>query len=244
MERRQFLKGAAIGAVGGAAVTAGGLAWNGRHGQTVYASMGEDLIVAVLFDDVLKIANPTYLDIGAADPVGASNTYLFYTRGSRGVLVEPNPTYVARLRSVRPGDTVVAAGIGIGDAREADYYVFKNNPWVNTFSAESAEFRQKNGDELERMMKMPLVPINAVIAEHLKVAPDYLSIDAEGMDLDIVQSLDLTKYRPAVICTETKNAAVTHDSTPIAQYLTTRGYIITAGTVTNTIFLDQARLTA
>lgn len=244
MERRQFLEGTALGALGSAAVTGGALAWAGRHGQTVYASMGEDLIVGVIFHDVLKVATPTYLDIGAADPVGASNTYLLYTRGTRGVLVEPSPAYVARLRRVRPRDTVVAAGIGVGDAREADYYIFKDNPWVNTFSSESAEFRQKNGDELERIEKMPLVPINTVIAEHLRAAPDYLSIDAEGMDLDIVRSLDLAKYRPAVICTETKHASVTHESTPIAQYLMTQGYIITAGTVTNTIFIDPSRVPA
>ena len=52
----------------------------------------------------LKIARPTYLDIGAADPTALSNTYLFYTRGCHGVLVEPNPARLGALRSVRPRD--------------------------------------------------------------------------------------------------------------------------------------------
>lgn len=244
VERRQFLKGAAAGALGGAALTGGGLAWAGRHDRTSYAAMGEDLVTGVLLRDVLKIATPTYLDIGAADPVAVNNTYMLYRQGSHGVLVEPNPTYVDRLRKVRPRDVVVAAGIGIGEAREADYYVFTGNPWINTFSPETAEFRQKNGDELERVVKMPLVPVMAVIDEHFTAAPDLLSIDAEGLDLDIVRSIDLAKYRPAVICAETKGASATHESTPLAQYLIRHGYFVTAGSLTNTILIDRTRLQA
>lgn len=248
MERRQFVVGTAVGAVGGAAATWGALSrWpevtaHLGGGRTSYAAMGEDLILGALLKDVLKIASPTYLDIGAADPVAASNTYLLYTQGSRGVLVEPNPTYVARLREVRPGDTVVGVGVGFGDAREADYYIIKNNPMLNTFSPETAEFRTQRGSEVERIVKMPLVPVMTVIDEYLKATPDLLSIDAEGLDLDIVRSLDLTTYRPPVICAETKGPSATHESTPIAQYLVTQGYIVTAGTVYNTILIDRARL--
>jgi FkbM family methyltransferase len=258
VERRQFLSGTAVGALGGAALTIGGMVSAGCRrdtaggagassgvaggGKTSYAAMGEDLIVGALLRDVLKIEKPTYLDIGAADPVAVNNTYLLYTQGSRGVLVEPNPTYVERLRAVRPGDVVVGAGIGGGEAREADYYVIKDKPMLNTFSFETAELRRRNGDQVERVMKMPLVPVMAVIAEHLTAAPDLLSIDAEGMDLEITQSLDLTKYRPPVICAETKGPTATHESTPLAQYLVTKGYIVTAGTIYNTILVDRSRL--
>lgn len=251
MERRRFLLGTAVGAVGGAAAAFGGRLWLDKErgiptpftpGVTSYAAMGEDLILGALLKDVFKIENPTYLDIGAADPVAASNTFLLYSQGSRGVLVEPNPTYVERLRAVRPGDTVVGVGIGFGEAREADYYVIKNNPMLNTFSPETVEFRKKSGSVVERVVKMPLVPIMSVIDEHLKATPDLLSIDAEGLDLDIVRSLDLEKYRPPVICTETKGPSATHEATPIAQYLSTKGYIVTAGTVYNTIMIDLSRL--
>jgi len=237
--------GTAVGAVGGAAATAGLLPRATTlvsPGQRSYAAMGEDLILGALLKNVLKISSPTYLDIGAADPVAASNTYLLYTEGSRGVLVEPNPTYVEKLRKVRPGDTVLGVGIGAGDAREADYYVIKDQPMLNTFSAEVLEMRQKNGSVLDRVVKMPLVPVMTVIAEHLKATPDLLSIDAEGFDLQIVQSLDFNQYRPPVICAETKGPSVTHESTPLAQYLVGLGYIVTAGTIYNTILVDRARL--
>ncbi len=58
--------------------------------QVTYSQFGEDLIVRYLFDS-LGIARPTYLDIGANHPKFSGNTFGFYKRGSRGVLVEPNP---------------------------------------------------------------------------------------------------------------------------------------------------------
>ena len=68
----------------------------------------------------------TYLDIGANHPVRLNNTYLFYLRGYKGVLVEPNVSLCERLRAVRPRDTTLAAGIGVTAAREADYFIMTN----------------------------------------------------------------------------------------------------------------------
>jgi len=251
MDRRRFLTGAAAGAAGGAALTAGGfVAFRpGRdgpsspaEGRVSFSAMGEDLILDALLRDTLQITAPTYLDIGAADPVAVNNTYLLYTQGSHGVLVEPNPTYVERLRTARPRDAVVGAGVGTGEATEADYYVIEDQPMLNTFSPGMAEFRVERGASVERVVKMPLVSIMDVIDEHLGETPDLVSIDAEGLDLAIVQTLDLTKYRPPVICAETKGPAYTHESTPLATYLAAQGYLVTAGTLYNTILVDRARV--
>ena len=92
-----------------------------------WSEQGEDLIIESLRRS-LGIANPTYLDIGAAEPILNSNTYLFYRKGCRGVLIEPNPTLCKALVSVRPGDRTVNAGIGFDDRTEADYYMVSGAP--------------------------------------------------------------------------------------------------------------------
>src|SRR5436189_6164104 len=82
------------------------------YAKTSYAQQNEDLIVADLLK-WLDIKEIHYLDIGAAEPVQDSNTYLFYKQGHRGVLVEPNPAYGPKYREVRPGDKWLEVGVGI-----------------------------------------------------------------------------------------------------------------------------------
>ena len=70
------------------------------HLRRSYSQSGEDIIISDLFHR-LQIVNPSYLDIGANDPIALSNTYRLYTRGSRGVCVEPNPVMYNRLQQKR-----------------------------------------------------------------------------------------------------------------------------------------------
>ena len=214
-------------------------------GRESFAQQGEDLILYNLLHDVLKIESPTYLDIGAGDPVQASNTYAFYRAGFRGVLVEPNPTLVARLRTVRPNDVVVPMGVGVTDATAADYYVIRDQWPLNTFSLATVKKlrRESPVDPVEQVIKMPLISINRLIAEHFDRAPDLLSTDIEGLDLAVLQTLDSKRFRPATICAETKDEpGGSHEDTPIAKLLRSLGYIPCAGSLYNTIFVDRSRL--
>src|SRR5687768_6889448 len=93
------------------------------HSQIAYAQSGEDLILAHLFYK-LNISRPNYVDIGANHPAFISNTYFFYLRGSRGVCVEPNPVLFEKIKRIRPNDTVIHAGIGLAEQKEADFYLF------------------------------------------------------------------------------------------------------------------------
>lgn len=262
MNRRQFLGGTATGvalAVGG---RAGWSALNPpappppppppppcppaipEHGRLSFSQQGEDIVLYHAAKELLKLDRPTYMDVGAAYPVKGNNTYLLYSTGARGVLVEPNPALTEQLRAVRPGDIVVQAGIGVTAQAEADYYEIKGNPMLNTFSPDHVAELQKDQAEsvVERVVKMPLLNINAVIAEHLGTAPDILSTDVEGLDLAILRSLDLSRFRPGVICAETLQTLRTGRMAPISAYLTARGYIPRGGSLYNTIYLDRRRI--
>ena len=137
-----------------------------------FAQSGEDLIANFIFH-YLQIPKITYMDVGAHDPVKINNTYFFYRRGSRGVLVEPNVEMCKLLRAVRPADTTLEAGIGVTAEREADYYVMTESAW-NTFSKEEAEHMTRatgGGIKIERVIKMPLLEINDVMKKHFGGAP-------------------------------------------------------------------------
>jgi len=208
-------------------------------GMLSFAQSGEDLIANFVFD-YLKIPRITYLDVGAHDPVSINNTYFFYRRGFRGVLVEPNVEMCKTLRAVRPADTTLEAGIGITAVREADYYLMTNSAW-NTFSKEEAEHMARatrGAVRIERVIKMPLLEINEVMTKHFGGAPTFLSIDAEGLHLAILKTIDFTRFRPAVICVETLVAGTKQHIPEIPAFMATKKYVVRGATFVNTLFVD------
>lgn len=217
-----------------------------EHARVSFSQQGEDLLLYHLAHELLKVEAPTYLDVGAAFPVQGNNTYLLYFSGAHGVLVEPNPALAAQLRTTRPRDIVVEAGIGVTAQTEADYYEIIGNPMLNTFSPEQVATleKERGAPVVERVVKKPLININDVIAEHLGRAPDILSTDVEGLDLDILASLDLARYRPGIICAETTLHEPTGATTPVVRLLTGRGYRLTCATMYNALFVDTRRLSA
>jgi len=211
--------------------------------STSYAQQGEDLILANIFT-WLQIPHPSYIDIGAHEPIFGNNTYLFYRRGCRGVLVEPNPALTPKLRRTRPGDQVLEIGIGAkGDDEEVDYYVIEGDGSNNTFSADVAKSLQaaKGPKAVKEVIKRKLVNINKVLTESFpKGGPDLFSTDTEGYDLTILQSLDFDRFRPAAFCVETLSGV---DPEPhILALMNDKEYDVRGATFVNTIFVDRRRL--
>jgi FkbM family methyltransferase len=258
MDRRGFLRALRngvsssfiLGSLGGIAIGAAGVYAYDRRDNThfSYAQQGEDLII----EDVLReihIEGPiTYLDIGAYDPIYHSNTYLFYKAGGHGVLVEPNPSKVRRLEWVRPRDRTLNVGVGTTPERStSDYYVIggPSKGALNTFSKEEAEMlhRHSAGEHfIEKVVKLPLDNINTIIQQELGAAPTLLSIDTEGMDLDILKTLDFDRFRPDVICVETSKLPTNAIDLEILRFLESKHYSARGATFINTIFVDDRHL--
>jgi FkbM family methyltransferase len=216
------------------------LAFEGDGAKQSYAQQGEDLVVEQMLG-TLGIAKPSYVDIGAQHPSINNNTYLFYKAGGRGLLVEPNPTYAQLLRERRSEDTVLEAGIGVTNATEADYYVMAGDGQLNTFSKEQAdELVKLNGPQaLVKVIKRPLFDVNEVFAKHFTARPpDFLSIDVEGLDFDILKTLDFDRFRPKLVCVETCLLdGELHAG--IMSLMAAKGYAARGGSFVNTVFVDE-----
>ncbi len=262
MERRKFLSSSfLIGAAGGAAATAAGmLAFRPRllrpewmPGVLSYAQQGEDLVLYQILRAALGIEQPTYMDVGAHHPVFSNNTYFLYERGSRGVLVEPNPALHGLLEQLRPRDVLVRAGIGVTAQAEAEFYIIgsedgqlNKDGQLNTFSREHAEsmVARSNGRyRIERVMKIPLLNINDLMLKHWNGPPNLLSLDTEGFDLPILRSLDFKRLRPDVVCVETVEIGSERRLlSGIVQLMAQNGYEARGGSFINTIFVDRRHL--
>lgn len=216
-----------------------------RHLRRSYSQSGEDIIISDLFSRI-GISHPTYLDIGANEPVSLSNTYRLYSRGSRGVCMEPNPVMYKKLLEKRKKDTIINAGVAFNELREADFYVFPEKVHgLNTFSKKEADFWEHTGNKdvgrfkVEQVIKMKLVDINELMGKYFSSWPNLISIDVEGLDLEIIKTINWEKYKPEVICVETLwfgEGDKELKNTAFADYIESKGYFVYADTYINTIF--------
>lgn len=173
----------------------------GIYYRKSWSQCGEDLIMRYLFD-LLRIARPTYIDIGAHHPWYYNNTYLFYRQGARGVNVEPDPLLYARLRRGRRRDVNLNIGIGPHEA-ELDFYVMSQRT-LNTFSAaEARKYVELHGQRIVDTRRIRVQTFAQAVDAHLGRTPDLVSLDVEGLDLEILRSIDFSRYRPQVFCVET-----------------------------------------
>lgn len=206
-----------------------------------YSQCGEDIISQQLFS-VLGIEKVSYLDVGAHHPTYLSNTYLFYTKGGSGVCVEPDPSLFKAFESKRPHDIHLNCGVGI-ISEEANFYVMSTST-LNTFSKEEADRYQSYGQQkILRTVQIKLENINEIIQQNFDKAPNFVSLDVEGLDFAILQDFDFKRYRPEVFCLET--LTYTEDKTErklteIIELMHANGYLTYADTYINTIFVDAA----
>lgn len=204
-----------------------------------YSQCGEDLIMRFLLKDFLGLEKPTYLDIGAHHPTYLSNTYLFYTEGSHGVCVEPDPHLHQEIQRKRKRD--VCLNIGIGEKRIANAALYiSGDRLFNTFSKNIAcQMAPINGDSSGRTASIDIVPINEIIADYFDPCPNLISIDTEGMDMEILQGMDFSRHRPEVFCIETLTSTLWEKITDIVEYLKSKEYSVYADTMINTIFVEN-----
>lgn len=205
-----------------------------------YSQCGEDMIVDYIFF-WLKLQTPSYLDIGANDPIHLNNTYFLYKKGCKGVNIEPDPSSYHRLTRERPRDVNLNIGVAV-DEGTIDFYIMTSRT-LNTFSKETAKrYSSYSNQKIEKVLKIDVINVNEIIKANFKTHPNFVSLDVEGLDMEILKSFDFEVYRPEVFCIET--ITYTEDNTEeklneIIEYMKSVDYLVYADTYINTIFVEK-----
>lgn len=169
-----------------------------QMGKKSYSMLEEDLVIDKLSDYKKR---GFYVDIGANDPVRFNNTKRFYDKGWCGINIEPNINKFNKLKMQRPKDINLNFGIA---NREGELKFFNMNvDTISTFSEKEAKKHQKEGFKIVSCNKIKIKHLSTVFAKYLSSKKiDFMSIDTEGYDLEILKSNDWNKYRPDLICIE------------------------------------------
>ena len=200
-----------------------------RYLAPAYSSEGEDLILKRIFENK---RNGIYVDVGAHHPFRVSNTYLFYKMSWKGINIDPMPGSKAMFDRYRPQDINLEMGVS-ATRQQLTYHIF-NEPALNTFSpAKVEEYTQDPQYKVIRKKSIDTWPLADILDEYLPAGTtiDFMTIDAEGLDMEVLRSNNWKKYRPSYILVES-NPFMLSDmhSSELGQFMQQEGYSIFAKT--------------
>ncbi len=207
------------------------------YGRFSYAQEGEDLVVQRLLTDVKK---GFYVEVGCHHPFRFSNTYLFYKNGWRGLCIDPLPGTKKIFKRSRPRDITLEVGVN-EQAGVLTYYMF-NEPALNTFDVSVA--RDRNGSKGYIIIDEKLVQVRRLseILSDFNDLPaiDILSVDVEGLDLQVLKSNDWDRFRPRIIIAECLSMEIKDiSSDAVYRYLVALNYSAYAKTGHSVIFISN-----
>ncbi len=211
-----------------------------------FSQAGEDSIVKYIFDTLGKnIKNCSYLDLGANHAIQLSNTYYFYLKGARGVLLEANPELADELIQKRPEDIVINKCLSEKSGEKLDFYIMSGDGLSTTDYQSAQDFIEENPSlEITKTITIDSVTIKEIIDKYFSgKSPDILNIDIEGMELSVLRMTDFEVFRPLVIICEMieyKNGlTVGQKNQEIIDLMHKNDYEEFAFTGINSIFIDK-----
>jgi len=198
-----------------------------RYCNVYYSQFGEDVVLSQLF----KNKSGFYIDVGAYHPFNFSNTYLFYKAGWRGLNIEPNPYGFSLLKRFRSQDK----NLNFAVATVAGPVNFKAD---STFShiIDSREMITSK----DKQIVVEAMPLREILDHqiHKGQVIDFMSVDCEGHDLQVLQSNNWEIYKPRAIIVEDHYSG---DNTDIDKELTSHNYKLYCRMGLSKIYLESEK---
>jgi FkbM family methyltransferase len=141
-----------------------------------------------------------YIDIGAGHPVADNVSCWFYQRGWQGIVVEPQPELAALYARLRARDKVVQALVGRMNG-ERDFFMIERLHGFSTTIEQYAQNAQALGVGYRRM-RLPVVTLAALCEAQGVGEIDFLKIDVEGAEAEVLAGADFKRFRPKVVVAE------------------------------------------
>ena len=145
-------------------------------------------------------ATGRYIDIGAGHPVADNVSCWFYQRGWHGIVVEPQPELAALYARLRPRDKVVQALVGRTHG-ERDFFLVERLHGFSTTIERYAQNAQALGVGY-RSLRLPVVTLAALCETQGIREIDFLKIDVEGAEAEVLAGADFKRFRPKVVVAE------------------------------------------
>ena len=188
--------------------------------------------------------NGFFIDVGSFDGRTYSNTLGFIEKGWEGICIEPVTENYHKLIKEHENNKVLCLNLACGDKNEELTMYISTETTDPSYGSDTATFDKNQMDNISKLYpsliwreeKIQLLTLDTVIGTVGIPRFDLLCIDVEGYDYKVLLGLDISKYRPFVICIERNND---DEGNKIASYLMNNGYIMYANVVNDLIFVNK-----
>ena len=200
-----------------------------------YSQKKEDIFIDKLLGNKQK---GFYVDVGAHDPYQFSNTYRFYKKGWRGINLEPDETGYKKFVELRKRD--INLNIGVGNTNHAlTFYKFCPSA-LSTFSEREAKTYIRKGFTLEKKVEVKVEKLSSIFRKYLPVKTiDFMSIDTEGFETEVLDSNNWSIFKPRIICIESVTYGGKRKDDGYHKFLISVGYNKIYDNKLNSIYLLQ-----
>lgn len=162
-----------------------------------YAQLLEDYHLDLALGDR---AEGVYVDVGAGHPVADNVSFHFYLKGWRGLIVEPQAELARLYRPLRPRDVVIDHLVGNHEGT-ATFHQVERLHGFSTMIPAHAEGARAFGAGY-RSCEMRVRPLASLIDEAGLAEIDFLKVDVEGAEADVLAGMDWKRHRPKILCIE------------------------------------------
>jgi FkbM family methyltransferase len=201
-----------------------------------FAQTGEDRILS----SYLHQRTGFYVDVGCNDPLKFSSTFAFYLKGWKGIAIDANDVIVDRFRQARKRDVCVSAAVS--DSERDVIFHRSESDTVSTIDEEVLETWQENWKfRPEDQVAVRTQTLTSILERALPdqtIDIDFLTIDVEGHEFQVLSGLDFSRYRPKLITVEIHDLK-TMFSNRIYLLLVEKGYSLIGYVTMNAYFADD-----
>lgn len=167
-----------------------------KYKKNSYSFNSVDLIVDYIFKNKKK---GFYLDVGAQHPVSNNNTFLLFKRGWRGINIDLDQKNIDLFNIARPKD--INLNYAVSDTEtEVDLFFYHDTSPINTLSKNVSDFQKAKVNKIKKIHTKTLT--NVLKDLNLQYHIDYMNIDVEGHENQVLEGFDLEKYKPSVVSIE------------------------------------------
>jgi len=188
-----------------------------------------------------------FVDLGCFHPTRHNNTFKLYKKGWRGINIDLNKLTIDLFNTVRPGDINICTALSNKKSTANLYYlgdfsvhntIYKNNLNLlnDHFSINKKDIKTKK-TKTERL--------DSILTKYKFFKVDFMSIDIEGEEIKVLQSLNLKKFKIKYICIEIfphNNKKSIENNLKVIKHLKKNGYVLKDKTPINYIFKKKTKI--